>query len=169
LPRNSAAVPKGTPPTSAIPPRVRQAFQVDALFELICGLILLMNPLLGPKFPVSGFVVSLVGVFLLVVTVLLGGAGLGKGPFASRLPLLIALNIISGIACVLWSLFDMQTGASTFLRVLGVCLIALGVWQLRAMSNLATVPPKRRASPAELRAAIEQRKTPGPNEPDGRS
>jgi hypothetical protein len=113
-----------------------------------------MNPLLGPKYPLNGFVVSTAGIALLVITVLLGAAGLGKGPFASRLRFVALANIATGALGIAWTTAKMGSGAALFLRVIGGFLIALGLWQLVVVRNPRSRTPKHRASPAELRAAI---------------
>lgn len=134
-------------------------FNLDALFELICGLILMLNPLLGPKFPLSGGIMSLVGLLLLVAAIFIGQAGMGKGPLVRRMPTVGALNTGSGLALGVWSLLDdgFGSGGRVFTLVVAACLIALGVAQM-VLANRPAKPGRRRSTPAERAAAIQGRK-----------
>ncbi len=135
----------------------RTLFNVDALFELICGLIFLFNPLLGPKLPVAAGLVSTLGVVLLVASIFLGQAGMGKGSLQHKLPAVAAINIGSGVAGVLWTLVadSFTSTGKTFVWVIAALLIALGVAQL----TLGSRPPKdkqRRSTQSQRLDAIRK-------------
>ena len=126
-----------------VPLRIRSAFRTDALFEMLLGLILMGNPILGPSFPVNSCIVSLLGISLLIVAVFLGGAGLGKGPLAPRLRVIAVLNGVSACALVIWAMAaNLGTGASWFVCAIAICLIGLAGLQVRAI---------RRPTPTNLR------------------
>ncbi len=142
-------------PPVAVPPRMRQGFQINALFEVIWGLILMLNPLLGPKLFINGFLVSMIGFGFLIYTVFLGMAGLGKGLLKHALPTVAVVNIGVGLALLVAGvLSNVSSGGVTVLVALGVGLIALGVWELAIARRPAGKPKPRRATPAELQAAL---------------
>ena len=135
----------------------RTLFNVDALFELICGLIFLFNPLLGPKLPVSAGIVSALGVVLLVAAIFLGQAGMGKGSLQHKLPAVAGLNIGSGTAGILWTLLSgsFTSTGKTFVWVIALLLIALGVAQF----TIGNRPPKdkqRRSTQSQRLEAIRR-------------
>ena len=134
-------------------------FNLDALFELIVGLILMLNPLLGPKFPISGGFMSLIGFSLLVAAIFVGQAGMGKGPLVQRIATVGALNTVSGLALALWALLDdgFGSGGVVFALVLAACLVALGVSQI-VLGDRPAKPGRRRSTHAERSAAIQGRK-----------
>jgi hypothetical protein len=134
-------------------------FNLDALFELICGLILMLNPLLGPKFPVSGGFMSLIGFLSLVAAIFVGQAGMGKGPLVKRIATVGIVNSVSGLALAAWALLDdgFGSGGTAFALVLAACLLALGVAQL-VFGNRPAKPGRRRSTHAERSAAIQGRK-----------
>jgi hypothetical protein len=135
--------------TAPVPHRVRQAFQLDALLELVVGLTLMGNPLLGPDVGAPSGVVAAIGVLLLVAVIFLGGAALGRGPLARRLRLLAVCNVVGGIVIV-------GLGALASMDATG------RVYQLTVARRPGGVlPPRRRATPEELRAALHgQPRTP---------
>jgi hypothetical protein len=138
----------------AVPTRIRKAFQINALFALVCGLIFMLNPLLGPKFPLDGGFVSLLGFGLLIVTVMLGMAGLGKGSFASKLRGVAITNAAVGVAFIAAALLvSMVSAARVALYVLAACLLAFAVWEFMVLTK-PNGTQQYRASPEELKAAI---------------
>ena len=134
-------------------------FNLDALFELTCGLILMLNPLLGPKFPISGGFMSLIGFLLLIAAIFVGQAGMGKGPLVQRIATVGIVNSVSGLALAAWALLDdgFGSGGTVFALVLAACLLALGVAQL-VLGNRPAKPGRRRSTHAERSAAIQGRK-----------
>jgi hypothetical protein len=134
-------------------------FNLDALFELTCGLILMLNPLLGPKFPISGGFMSLIGFGSLIAAIFVGQAGMGKGPLVKRIATVGAINTASGLALALWALVDdgFGSGGMVFALVLAACLLALGLSQF-VLGDRPTKPGRRRSTPAERAAAIQPRK-----------
>ena len=143
------------PVVAQVPRRVRQAFQVDALFELVVGLVLMGNPLLGPDVGVSAYVVLALGLVLLVAAVLLGAAGLGKGPLAGRVALLMGVNAASGVLLVIGAAVVSRGSGRVFVLVIAIGLLALAALQLRALREPNDpTPPRRRATPEELLAAM---------------
>jgi hypothetical protein len=139
----------------AIPARVRQAFQLDALFELVVGLVLMGNPLLGPDVGVGAYAVLVLGLVLLVAAVLLGAAALGKGPLASRLLTVLAVNAASGLLLVVGAMVVSSGSGRAFVLVIAAGLLGLAAFQLRALRQPdEPTPPRRRATPEELLAAI---------------
>ena len=60
-------------------------FNLDALLELVLGLVLLFNPLLGPVLRRPGWLIALFAETLLVGACVLGRAGMGKGSLQQRL------------------------------------------------------------------------------------
>jgi hypothetical protein len=148
------------PVIAQVPRRVRQAFQVDALFELAVGLVLMGNPLLGPDVGVSAYVVLVLGLVLLVAAVLLGAAGLGKGPLAGRVVLLMGVNAASGVLLVIGAVVVSRGPGRVFVLVIAVGLLALAALQLRALRQpIDPTPPRRRATPEELLAAMRGEQT----------
>jgi hypothetical protein len=139
--------------------RIKLAFQLDALLEMTLGLVLLGNPLFGPDLGISSYVVMLVGVGLLVVAILLGGAGLGKGPLAQRLPLVAALNVASGVLFVGWAFVSSRsTGSKVFLVLIAAALFVLAAYQRMAIKRPETVNRRRPSTQAERQAALRGEK-----------
>jgi hypothetical protein len=134
-------------------------FNLDALFELICGLILMLNPLLGPKFPISGGFISLIGFGSLIAAIFVGQAGMGKGPLVKRIAAVGAINTASGLALGLWALVDdgFGSGGVAFALVLATGLLALGLSQI-VLGDRPAKPGRPRSTPAERAAAIQGRK-----------
>ena len=138
-----------------VPHRIRQAFQVDAMFELAVGLVFMGNPLLGPDVGVGSGLVSLFGFVLLLAAIFLGGAALGKGPVADRLPLVAGVNVGSGVVLAAYATTrSLTASARGFVAVIAAGLVALAVLQFRAVRRPEDAARKRRATPEELRAAI---------------
>lgn len=134
-------------------------FNLDALFELTVGLILMLNPLLGPKFPISGGFMSLIGFASLVAAIFVGQAGMGKGPLLKRIAKVGMVNIVSGVALAVWALVDdgFGSGGVVFALVLAACLLALGLAQV-VLGDRPAKPGRRRSTQAERSAAIQGRK-----------
>jgi hypothetical protein len=134
-------------------------FNLDALFELICGLILMLNPLLGPKFPISGGFMSLIGFGSLVAAIFVGQAGMGKGPLVKRIATVGVVNTMIGLALAVWAVVDdgFGSGGTVFALVLAACLMALGLAQL-FLGHRPAKPSRRRSTHAERAAAIQGRK-----------
>ncbi len=121
---------------AAVAPRARTAFQADALFELVVGSVLMANPLLGPRIGVNGFLVALGGIGLLVAAIVLGGAGLGKGPLHGRLGLLAVINAVSAVAVAAWAvLVSMPVPGRVFLGALAIGLAGLAAFQWSALRD----------------------------------
>lgn len=141
---------------AAVAPRARTAFQADALFGLVVGSILMANPLLGPRIGVNGFLVALGGILLLVAAIVLGGAGLGKGPLHGRLELLAAVNAVVAVTVAAWAaLVSMPVPGRVFLGALAVGLTGLAVFQWSAVRDpVGSRPVRRPPTAAELRAAL---------------
>jgi hypothetical protein len=139
-----------------MPPRVRSAFQADALFELIVGSILMANPLLGPRIGINGFVVALIGVLCLFAAIVLGGAALGKGPLHNRLPLMAAINAVSAVAIALWAVLrDIHAPGRVFLAAIALGLMSLASVQMRAARDPSGGAPVRTPpTREELQAAL---------------
>jgi hypothetical protein len=134
--------------------RIRQAFQADALFEVVCGSILMANPLVGPDLGVNGYFVGFVGVLLMVAAILLGGAGLGKGPLANKMSPLSIVNGVSGVLVLVWAvLVDHEGAARTLLVLIGGGLVGLAVFQ-RAALRRPDIARRVVATQAELHAAL---------------
>ncbi len=135
--------------------RERSVFRADAAFEVLCGSVLMANPLVGPDLGINGFVVGLVGILLMVAAVFLGGAGLGKGPIAGRLPLLCGINAISGVALLVWTLTgSLSTSANLLLVMIAVGLLALAASQLAVVRKPGTATQRMAPTQAELHAAL---------------
>ncbi len=119
------------------------------------GLVLMGNPLFGPDLRVSSYVVMGVGVAFLVVAILLGGAGMGKGPLFERLPVVAGLNLVGGFLLGLWALASsLSSGAKIFLMVSAVAFVGLALFQVSAIRR-PDAPVKRQPSTqAERHAAL---------------
>jgi hypothetical protein len=140
--------------------RIKLAFQIDALLEMILGLVLLGNPLFGPDLGLSPYVLMVVGSALLVVAILLGGAGLGKGPLADRLPLVGGLNLMSGVGLGAWGLASsLSLGARIFLLIAAGALGALAMFQFGAIRRPEAATKRRPSTQAERQAALRGEKT----------
>jgi hypothetical protein len=123
------------------------------------GLVLLGNPLFGPDLGISSYVVMLVGIGLLIVAIFLGGAGLGKGPLAQRLPLVSILNAASGVLLLAWALISSRsTGSRAFLILVAATLVALAGYQRMALSRPETSNRRRPSTQAERQAALRGEK-----------
>jgi hypothetical protein len=135
-------------------------FNIDALFELICGLIFLFNPLLGPSLPVSSGLISALGVVLLVATIFLGQAGMGKGPLFARLSLVAAVNLLSGLGLVAWTTVDdsFTSTARVFVRVVAAFLVALGAAQFTFGRRAPKARPNRSTQAQRLEAIRRNQK-----------
>jgi hypothetical protein len=139
--------------------RIKLAFQLDALLEMTLGLVLLGNPLFGPDLRISSYVVMFVGIVLLFAAILLGGAGLGKGPLAHRLPLVAGLNAVTGLGLVLWAFVgSLSVGAKIFLVVVAAALVGLALFQFGAIRRPDAVVKRRPSTQAERQAALRGEK-----------
>ena len=137
----------------------RTLFNLDALFELICGLVFLFNPLLGPTLPISSGIVSALGVVLLIAAIILGQAGMGKGPFLNRLSLVAAINVLSGAVLILWTAIDdsFTDTARAFVWVIAALLVALGVAE-HTLGDRPRRSTRRRSTQAQRLDAIRPTK-----------
>lgn len=141
----------------------RSLLNLDALLELIVGLLLLMNPLLGPKLPIPSGIVSLVGVLTLVLAMFLGQSGMGKGRFVGKLRSVGAANIAFSVCTLAWSLLGLDGGGQVVIGLISVTFIAVGVAQVTAASRpvhnprTSTGGGRRRATPEELRRALDSK------------
>ena len=107
-------------------------FNVDALFELIVGFVLLFNPLFGPVLPAPGWLVALVGVALLVAACVIGRAGIGKGALVTRLRQFGAANVATGVVAGAWALAACVAGGRILVLMTAAGLVSLGTAQFVA-------------------------------------
>ena len=134
--------------------RVRRAFQADALFEVVCGSVLMANVLVGPDLGVNGYLVSAAGLLLMIVAILLGGAGLGKGPLANRLAPLSLVNAACGVGALAWAVLGNHEGAALVLLLLiGVGLIGIAALQQDALRR-PDAAQRIATTQAEMHAAL---------------
>lgn len=143
---------------------VRRLLNADALFALILGLVLLLNGLLGPRFPFGASIAAVVGLLLLVASVFLGQGGMGKGPLTTRVRMIGLMNMATTVLLGAYALIRLNGAARSFMLVVGLVTAIIGTAQLCAGPSVANDhhdqpdhPVRsghRRASPAELRAAI---------------
>ncbi len=143
----------------------RSLLNLDALLELIVGLLLLMNPLLGPKLPIPGGFVSLIGLLLLVAAMFLGQGGMGKGRLVGKLRNVGVVNIASSVCTLAWAMLALDGSARTVIGLIACAFIALGGAQVMATTrNVGGKNPRTgtgggrpRATPEELRRALERK------------
>ena len=107
-------------------------FNLDALFGLIVGFVLVFNPLLGPVLPAPGWLVAIVGVGLLVAACVIGRAGMGKGALVTRLRPFGAANVATGVAAGAWALAACEAGGRILVLIVAVGLVLLGAAQFAA-------------------------------------
>lgn len=137
-------------------------FNVDALFELIVGFVLLFNPLFGPVLPAPGWLVALVGVGLLVAACVIGRAGMGKGALVARLRLVGAVNVATGLIAAAWALAACEAGGRTLVLVIAAGLVGIGAAQF-AVGGRVEAPGRigrantSRATPDELLRALRHK------------
>lgn len=105
-------------------------FNLDALFELIVGFVLLFNPLLGPVLPLPGWVVAIIGLGLLVAACVIGRAGMGKGSLVGRIRTLAAVNGASGLVIGGWAVVACSGGGRILMLIIAAGLLILAVAQL---------------------------------------
>ena len=137
-------------------------FNLDALFELIIGFVLLFNPLFGPVLPAPGWLVALVGIGLLVAACVIGRAGMGKGALVTRLRPFGAANVATGVVAGAWALLACDAGGRLLVLIVAAGLVALGAAQFAAGGRVEA--PGRigrtnttRATADELSRALHQR------------
>jgi hypothetical protein len=136
--------------------RERGALRADAAFEVLCGSVLMANPLVGPDLGVNGYLVGVIGLLLMVAAVFLGGAGLGKGPLAGKLRLVCGVNALCGLALLGWiGVGSLSSAATMLLALVAGGLLALAVFQATVLrrpqgSGVGRVAPTQ----AELHAAM---------------
>lgn len=142
----------------------RSLLNLDALLELIVGLLLLMNPLLGPKLPIPSGFVSLIGVLLLVAAMFLGQGGMGKGRLVGKLRNVGVVNIVSSVCTLAWAVLGLDGPARTVIGLISGVFIALGAAQVVAATRHGGGKNQRtggggrpRATPEELRRALERK------------
>ena len=139
-------------------------FNLDALFELIVGFVLLFNPLLGPVLPVPGWVVAIVGVALLVAACVIGRAGMGKGGLVAKIRTLGLVNAASGVMVGAWAIVGCSGGGRILMLIIAAGLLALGIEQIVSGGRPET-PGKVgrvntvRATTDELSRALHHKRT----------
>lgn len=141
---------------------VRRLLNADALFTLVLGLVLLLNGLLGPRFPFGAPLASLLGVALLVAAMFLGQGGMGKGPLTSRLRTVGLVNLAASASLVAYAVGALDGAARNFVLVVSVCAAVIGGAQAlgaRAPDDRSPATARRRASAEELRIAIGREPT----------
>ena len=156
----------------------RRLLNADALFALILGLVLLLNGLLGPRFPFGAGLAAGVGLLLLVAAVFLGQGGMGKGPLTTRVRMIGLTNMATTILLAAYALIRLNGAARNFLLVVGSVTAIVGTAQLGARPTVASEhhdqpdgpvrSGRRRASPDELRAAIGRTADEDGNNPGSR-
>ena len=107
-------------------------FNLDALFALIIGFVLLFNPLFGPVLPAPGWLVAIAGVGLLAGACVIGRAGMGKGALVRRIRPFGAANVATGVVAGGWALLACDAGGRILVLVISVGLVALGGAQFAA-------------------------------------
>ena len=134
----------------------RRLLNADALFALVLGLVLLLNGLLGPRFPFGAPLAALVGVVLLIAAIVLGQGGMGKGPLTGRVRDLGRLHLIISAAVGVGAVLGLDGAARNFAVVVAAIIAAIGSAQLARGGTEGTVAHAGhpRASAFELRAAI---------------
>jgi hypothetical protein len=131
--------------------RVPTLFNLDALFELVVGLALLFNPLLGPVLPIPGWVVVMSALGLLVAACVLGRAGMGKGGLVTRIRTVAMINLAGAALLTVWAFVSCQQGGRVFVLIVAGGLAALGGAQLFAQAG-----PSPRLSGTARRGTIEE-------------
>ena len=137
-------------------------FNLDALFALIVGFVLLFNPLLGPVLPAPGWLVAIVGVGLLAAACVVGRAGMGKGALVRRIRPFGAANVATGVVAGVWALLACDAGGRILVLIIAVGLVALGVAQF-ASGGRVEAPGRvgrtntSRATADELSRALHHR------------
>ena len=134
----------------------RRLLNADALFALVLGLVLLLNGLLGPRFPFGAPLAALVGVVLLIAAIVLGQGGMGKGPLTGRVRDVGRLHLIISAAVGVGALLALEGAARNFVVVAAAISAAIGGAQLArgGVAGTLTQSGHPRASAVELRAAI---------------
>lgn len=137
-------------------------FNLDALFGLIVGFVLLFNPLLGPVVPAPGWLVALVGVGLLVAACVIGRAGMGKGALVTRIRPFGTANVATGVVAGAWALAACEAGGRILVLIIAAGLVSLGTAQFVA-GGREEVPGRigrtntTRATADELSQALHHR------------
>jgi hypothetical protein len=135
--------------------RERSAFRADAAFEVLCGSVLMANPLVGPDLRINGFIVGLVGILLMVAAVFLGAAGLGKGLLARKLSMVCAVNALGGTGLLAWAFAgSMSNSANLLLVMIAAGSIALAAFQVTVLRQPNTAMQRVAPTQAELHAAL---------------
>ena len=138
--------------------RTPTLFNLDALFVLVIGLVLLFNPLLGPVLPLPGLVVVLAAVALLVLACVLGRAGMGRGALVSRIRALALINLGSSAIVALWAFGSCRAGGRILVLVVAAGLSVLGVAQFAANERHGRpTATTRRATVEELQQALRSK------------
>ncbi len=138
--------------------RTPTLFNLDALFGLVIGLVLLFNPLLGPVLPLPGLVVVLAAVVLLVAACVLGRAGMGRGALVSRIRMLALLNVGSSAALATWAFVSCRAGGRVLVLLIAAGLTVLGAAQLAANERHGrSATTTRRATVEELQQALRSK------------
>ena len=138
--------------------RTTTLFNLDALFVLVIGLVLLFNPLLGPVLPLHGLVVVLAAVAFLVLACILGRAGMGRGALVSRIRTVALINLGSSAFVAIWAFVSCRAGGRILVLVIAAGLSALGTAQLAANErNGRSASTTRRATVEELQQALRSK------------
>ncbi len=131
--------------------RVPTLFNLDALFELVVGLALLFNPLLGPVLPIPGWVIVMAAIGLLVAACVLGRAGMGRGGLVTRVRTVAMVNLGGAALLSVWAYVSCRHGGRIFVLIVAGGLVALGAAQL-----LARTGPSPQSSSTARRGTIEE-------------
>lgn len=133
-------------------------FNLDAFFELVIGLLLLFNPLLGPVLPLPGPVIVLAAVVLLVAACVLGRAGMGRGALVSRIRTLALVNVGSSAVLTTWAFVSCRAGGRVLVLITAAGLSILGAAQLAANERRGrSAATTRRATVEEMQQALRSK------------
>ena len=138
--------------------RTPTLFNLDALFVLVIGLVLLFNPLLGPVLPLPGLVVVLAAVALLVLACVLGRAGMGRSALVSRIRALALINLGSSAIVALWAFGSCRAGGRILVLIVAAGLSVLGAAQFATNERHGRpAATTRRATVEELQQALRSK------------
>lgn len=137
---------------------VRRLLNTNALFTLVLGLVLLLNGLLGPRFPFGAALAAALGVLLLVASMFLGQGGMGKGPLVTRVRFVGRVNLAAAAVLLTYAILGLDNAARLFVIVVAIIVAAVGGAQVGVKASPLGQPVaptgRRRASTEELRVAI---------------
>lgn len=133
-------------------------FNLDALFALVVGLVLLFNPLLGPVLPLPGAIVGVAAVAALVGACVLGRAGMGKGGLVPRIRAIAFGNLTAAVVLAIWAIVSCRAGARVLVLIISTVLTVLGLVQmLTKRTKTARVNTSRRGTVEELQQALRSK------------